>query len=206
MLPRLKEKISIERARMRLKAVIPKGLPNEAAASLRDLFNSKEAKIESEDASGSQARHQNCLSSKQCLRKATTFTQCQSKTESVERARLYRKAAIKRLETLSSFALHMPKDILKSLGMLQVVFVSLVDPGCFRDIHNFVQQISNGKGQVDVLSLGVMEQGDAHSQFDAWGSSQSERHARQVQEGQDPADRCLIALLLTFSCPKPKPT
>ena len=97
----------------------------------------------------------------------------------------------------------MQNDILKPLVLLQVVFVSLVDPGCFRDIHNFVQQISNGTGQVDVLSLGVMEQGDAHSQFDAWGSSQSERHARQVQEGQDPADRCLIALLLTFSCPKP---
>ncbi len=53
-LPKLKEKISIERARMRLKAALPKSLPSEAAASLRDLLNSKEAKIESEDASGSQ--------------------------------------------------------------------------------------------------------------------------------------------------------
>lgn len=34
-----------------------------------------------------------------------------------------------------------------------------------------MQHVSNGKGQVDVLSLGVMEQGDAHSQFDAWGDS-----------------------------------
>ena len=54
MLPRLKEKISIERARMRLKAVIPKDAPGSATKSLRELLKSKEAKIESEDASGSQ--------------------------------------------------------------------------------------------------------------------------------------------------------
>lgn len=77
---------------------------------------------------------------------------------------------------------------------MQVVFVSLIDPGCYRDIHNFVQQLSNGKGQVDVLSLGVMEQGDAHSQFDAWGSSQAERPGRQIQDGQAPAERCHFVL------------
>ena len=60
----------------------------------------------------------------------------------------------------------------------------LVDPGCYRDIHNGVQQISGGKGQVDVLSLGVMAQGDAHSQFDAWGSSKAMQPAEQLQEAE----------------------
>ena len=55
-LPRLKEKISIERARMRLKSVLPKTLPQEAAANLRDMLSSKEAKIESEDTSGTQVK------------------------------------------------------------------------------------------------------------------------------------------------------
>lgn len=58
-LPRLKEKISIERARMRLKSVLPKGLPGEAVASLRDMLNAREAKIESEDTSGSQVSSSN---------------------------------------------------------------------------------------------------------------------------------------------------
>ena len=39
---------------MRLKSVLPKGLPGEAVASLRDMLNAREAKIESEDTSGSQ--------------------------------------------------------------------------------------------------------------------------------------------------------
>ena len=81
------------------------------------------------------------------------------------------------------------KSTMRHVACLQVVFVSLVDPGCFRDIHNFVQHVSGGKGQVDVLSLGVMEQGDAHSQFDAWGSVQSERQG----EAQTPEDRCTVS-------------
>lgn len=63
--------------------------------------------------------------------------------------------------------------------------ICLVDPGCYRDIHHGVQQISAGKGQVDVLSLGVMEQGDAHSQFDAWGSSSSLQPAKSLKEAED---------------------
>ena len=47
----------------------------------------------------------------------------------------------------------------------------LIDPGCFRDVHNFVQQATSGAGQVEVVSLAVTDPGDAHSQFDAWGSS-----------------------------------
>lgn len=53
-LPRLKEKISIERARMRLKTVSPKGSDRDVASKLRDLLTSREASIESEDATGSQ--------------------------------------------------------------------------------------------------------------------------------------------------------
>lgn len=53
-LPKLKEKIAIERARMRLKAVIPKSSPKESIDNLRSLLRSKEAKIESEDASTAQ--------------------------------------------------------------------------------------------------------------------------------------------------------
>lgn len=48
-LPRLKEKILIERARMRLKAAIPLSSPEGTVHSLRDFLKGKEAKIESED-------------------------------------------------------------------------------------------------------------------------------------------------------------
>ena len=65
----------------------------------------------------------------------------------------------------------------------------LIDPGCFRDVHKFVQQATSGAGQVEVVSLAVTDPGDAHSQFDAWGSSQPSSRPSAAPEGAAAGDR-----------------
>ena len=55
-LPRLKEKISIERARMRLKISIPKVAPSQADGELMEMLRRQDAIFESRDTSGAQVR------------------------------------------------------------------------------------------------------------------------------------------------------
>ena len=68
----MKEKISIERARMRLKISIPKAAPSQAYGELTEMLRRQDAIFESKDTSGAQVLS-TCLLRGSALERGTVW-------------------------------------------------------------------------------------------------------------------------------------
>jgi hypothetical protein len=74
----------------------------------------------------------------------------------------------------------------------QVVVVCLVEPGCFRRVHAFVQSVAGGLGRIEVLSLAATQEGDATAEFgDSMFAQRQERQERATASRCAPPRRCL---------------
>ncbi|KAK9810118.1 hypothetical protein WJX72_005065 [[Myrmecia] bisecta] len=69
-----------------------------------------------------------------------------------------------------------------SVGQLSLV--CLVEPGCFRTLHNYVQGLS---GRVEVVALAATEEGDTQYQFDDARHSQAQQAKPTAQPAAQPA-------------------
>ncbi|KXZ48751.1 hypothetical protein GPECTOR_25g335 [Gonium pectorale] len=62
--------------------------------------------------------------------------------------------------------------------------VAQVEPGVFRELHNFMQTAARGSGRLEVLSLAVMAEGATADEFANWGAAASAaatvRHVNEV--------------------------
>ena len=58
--------------------------------------------------------------------------------------------------------------------------VCLVEPGCFRQLHSFVQQVSEGQGRLEVLALAATDNSDTSHRFDTAGAAPAPGQQRQA--------------------------
>ena len=66
--------------------------------------------------------------------------------------------------------------------------VCLVEPGCFREVHSFIQAATGGSGRIDVVSLAATEEGDGSTEFEASAAGFAER--LQISANREQAARC----------------
>lgn len=75
--------------------------------------------------------------------------------------------------------------------------VCLVEPGCFREVHSFIQTAKGGGGRIDVVALAATEEGDGSTEFEASAAGFAER--LQISANREQAARCAHEIPCTNS-------
>ena len=84
-------------------------------------------------------------------------------------------------------------------GLPQVTVVCLVKPGCFREVHSFIQTAKGGGGRIDVVALAATEDGDGSTEFEASAAGFAER--LQISANREQAARCAHKSSVTCTPP-----